>query len=143
MIEKLDYKNLIVMVFIGYLFIVSMINYNILINFYDSINSFFYAVISSSFIAIILAILTVEFILYNIIEIDKQAYLTILSNKEFEEQFYKLNINNSKITVNQFNKAIIMYDRFLMEKENNMINEFKMSLTEQFIDNNSNKLVNL
>lgn len=131
MIEKLDYKNLIVIVFCLYLLIIGIINYSILLNFFDTLTAFFYSSISSSFLAVIFGLLTVQYVLYNVIEIDKNAYLKILSNKDFEEQFSKLSIKNSKVTVNQFNKAIDLYNEFLKQQEDNKIHLFKVSLTEK------------
>lgn len=131
MIEKLDYKNLIVIVFCLYLLIIGIINYSILLNFFDTLTAFFYSSISSSFLAVIFGLLTVQYVLYNVIEIDRNAYLKILSNKDFEEQFSKLSIKNSKVTVNQFNKAIHLYNEFLKQQEDDKIHLFKVSLTEK------------
>lgn len=131
MIEKLDYKNLIVIVFLVYLLIIGIVSYSILLNFFDSITAFFYASIGSSFLAITIDLFTVQCILYNLIEINRKDYLTILSNKDFEEQFSKLNIKNSKVTVNQFNKAIDLYNNYLKQQEDDNIHLFKVSLTEK------------
>lgn len=131
MIEKLDYKNLIVIVFIIYLIIVGTCSYLFILNFVDTLTALFYALLSSSFISVVLSLLTVQYVLYNFIEIEKESYLKILSNKDFEEQFSKLSIKNSKVTVNQFNKAIDLYNEFLKQQEDNKIHLFKVSLTEK------------
>lgn len=144
MIEKLDYKNLIVIVFCVYLLIIGIVSYSILLNFFDSLTAFFYSSIGSSFLAIIIDLFTVQYILYNLIEINRTDYLTILSNKDFEAQFSKLSIKNSKVTVNQFNKAIDLYNEFLKQQEDDKIHLFKVSLTEkESYKFNNKKFINI
>ncbi len=149
MVQKLDYQNHIVLIFFALFAIMGYLSYSVLLNSVDQLNAMIYALVGSAVGSVTISLIIVQVIIYKFCEISRNDYLFITSNKDFADQFLKLKIKKTKVTVNDFNKAVDLYQQFILEKENQAIDTFKMSLIEkeevQIINNlkQPEKVINL